>query len=160
MTDVVKLVEALATIQAALDGLPDARMVVEAPDWKYQPLNEKTALLAGWLGLDGVAPAVVETDDGPFQAYPAQFGPDFGWIMRGCKNVRSKTWNAKDLTGPWAATGADDPELNRIRAYRGGLRSDPNGWPEPYRTAFLESHPEFKWDGVTKPDTLTYWTTA
>jgi hypothetical protein len=35
---------------------------------------------------------------------------------------------------------SDAEALARVRAYKGGLNSDPNTWPEPFKTAYLESH--------------------
>ena len=86
-----------------------------------------------------------------FQTYPIQANVrDYNAIMQGATDVTGQKWavcnrgypcwNSAEMGGPFEATGPDDPELDRIRNYAGPLRSNPKMWPEPYRTAYLDSH--------------------
>jgi hypothetical protein len=77
--------------------------------------------------------------------------PDWSAICRGASDVtgekwrkysRSKKpmWNACEMDTHFTANGSDDPILDRIRNYKGPLRSDPRGWPELYRKPWFETH--------------------
>lgn len=67
---------------------------------------------------------------------------DYFHIATGAQDVSAPVWNAL-----WRTTEdrnhdvwTGETGLQRIREYAGGLRGDPNLWPEPFRTAYMETH--------------------
>lgn len=48
--------------------------------------------------------------------------------------------DADELVHKGFTAKAGSPALDRIRQYTGLLTSNPEDWPEPYRSAYLESH--------------------
>jgi len=125
--------------------------------------NPSTRFIMGWSGSKGRGIVVYRFDDGTlFQPYVASpIEADYTYISRGCSDVSGeafepymeevlKTWskrgqeraagkiyiNSRELSKPESESEA----LARIRAYSGGLRYDPEDWPEPFKTAWFESH--------------------
>jgi hypothetical protein len=113
-----------------------------------QPFTTDTWMTTGLLGYgskprqaDGYLrdprPYKVEDRDGvPFQKCGPYAGPDWYWIGAGVSDVAAPEWNKQEISH-------DDPrevKLDRIRAYKGGLRQSVNSWPATERQAYNESH--------------------
>ena len=126
--------------------------------------NPTTRFILAWGGR-GKSKGIVSytfSDGTIFQMYPASpLVADYTYISRGCSDVSGEsfepyvdlivdTWskrgqklaegtiyiNARELKVP----SSESEALARIRAYKGGLRYDPEDWPEPWKSAWFDSH--------------------
>ena len=116
----------------------------------------------GWLGIRSKGPFEYYFSDG-YKLRPYPISPmvtEWSHILRGAPDVTGfnniKYLEALYARGEWKTVQPmlnsldliyntftakeGDPALDRIREYKGPLLTDPDKWPEPYRTAYLESH--------------------
>jgi hypothetical protein len=123
-----------------------------------------TGFTSGWLGKDVRARVKVFVNGQPFIAIPgSSFIHDARAILDGCTDpsgtywqpynvVGGKTfpcWNQCEMTDSYKPT-ADDDDLDLIRNFdlsKGQLRSNPKNWPEPFKAAWFEGHPDYVFQG-------------
>jgi hypothetical protein len=121
----------------------------------------------GWLGIDMRPRIVVPLDDGLFQAMNRYYSdyialglghPDpSGGIYEQVNRIRNKRtgelegspcWNAYDQVNSFIHSDPNEKALQFVRDFdmeRYHLRSNPKGWPDPYRSAFFETHDPNDW---------------
>lgn len=122
------------------------------------------------LGLIKVAPLYTDPETGKkWRDYAPQFSSDKDWyfIATGAMDVSARVWNSfwrtkekinqlfpRQKVGPDANMTEEEyaernrVALQRLREYPGkATRSDPKSWPEPWRSAFFEGHPDWKGTG-------------
>lgn len=67
-----------------------------------------------------------------------------------------RMFNAKEMTGPWDIVDAKDPAdaavlaLQNYDLSKGSLTTNPDTWPEPYRTIFMASHTAADFDNLPR----------
>lgn len=166
-----KMLEAYDTMVAWFDKLVevggDITLAGEIP--RRQWIADDAILLA-WGGVDPRNRIVVYIDGTvPFRATTVSpFIHDTQAILNGAtdptgeywkkyniqadKNGIVKTsacWNAEEMTDAYKPTEGDD-DLDLIRNFdlsKGSLRYNPQHWPEPFRSAWFEGHPDYKFSG-------------
>ena len=121
-----------------------------------------TRFIFGWLGIKTKGPFEYEFSDGyKFIPYPiSTMVPEWSCILRGAPDVTGMNnlkyldalhargeWktpkpmlNSKDLVFTTFTAREGDPALDRIREYKGPLNSNPHDWPDPYKSAYINSH--------------------
>lgn len=126
--------------------------------------NPTTRFIMAWSGKKGFKgiPVYTFSDGKQVQLYPASpLVADYTYIGRNCSDVTGEnlepytdlireTWSARDqqrtanniyLNSREMDTPDSESEvLARIKVYEGGLRYDPEDWPEPFKSAWFESH--------------------
>lgn len=134
--------------------------------------NSDNGMISGMLGKDVRPRIVVRLPDGrPFRAGPkSPFVSDPHHILQGGRDPSGALyqpynrvlrngvlqtfpcWNLMELTDEYKPTGGDD-DLDLLRSFDtslGTLRSDPNTWQEPFRSVFLEWHPNYVFTGTAQ----------
>lgn len=121
-----------------------------------------TRFLFGWLGIRKKGPYEYLFDDGVwFRPYPiSSLTQEWSNILRGSSDVTGTKFmpyiealveagelerlvpqmNWLELKYTTFTAKEGDPSLKRIRDYDGALATKPELWPEPYKSAYLESH--------------------
>ena len=121
-----------------------------------------TRFIFAWLGIKRGGPYRYTFNDGMvLQTYPVStMTPEWSNILRGSSDVtgrkfdpylrlilgrkykegKSRCLNSVEMIYKTFTAKEGSPELDRIRDYDGPLNTNPELWPEPYRTAYLESH--------------------
>lgn len=64
------------------------------------------------------------------------------YIASGALDVTAPVWNMLWITAEGINSNQKPEGLDRLRMYDKGLRSDPRLWPEPFKSVYLESHPQ------------------
>lgn len=122
-----------------------------------------TRMIFAWLGIKRKGPFEYYFEDEKgrlttFQPYPiSPMVKEWSYILRGSSDVTglkfmpyiealndageltstSPALNGKELIHPQMTAKEGDSALMRLKMYDGNLNSDPNHWPEPYKSAYL-----------------------
>jgi len=125
-----------------------------------------TGRIFAWLGIKRKGPFEYYFKDADkrltiFQPYPiSPMVREWSYILRGSSDVTGLKFmpymealndageldstdpalNGKELIHHQMSAREGDPALMRLKLYDGNLNSDPNHWPEPYRSAYLSGH--------------------
>ena len=139
-----------------------------------QQWSPGSGVLTTWGNVDARPKIVVYIDGDPSQPFLAwgisPFMPDFMHILEGGTDpsgeywrpynivkpgdveVTEPCWNKMELTDAYKPT-KDNDDLDLIRNFdltKGQLRSSPQFWPEPFKKAWYDGHPDYVFPGVLK----------
>ena len=118
-----------------------------------EPLAERPADgIAGWeyvkTFIGGQLPHIIvrwrdpESGTVRWVDKPPQLPKSMDWyyVASGVVDVTLPVWNFLWSDAEKIDTMREEAGLQRIREYKNGLRSNPGNWPEPFRSAYLDSH--------------------
>jgi hypothetical protein len=148
--------------------------ITKAGEIPRQQWNGTSGFITGWGGKDARPRVIVYIDGNPTQPFLAwgisSFVPDFYAILEGCTDPSGEywkpynivkrgdveqtfpCWNKLEMTDSYKPTTTDD-DLALIRNFdlkKGQLRNSPIFWPEPFKKAWFEGHPDYVFPGVLK----------
>jgi hypothetical protein len=148
--------------------------ITQAGEIPRQQWNATSGILTGWGGVDARPRIHVYINGDPSEPFMAgglsPFVPDFYHILQGGTdpsgefwrpyNILKKgdveqtfpCWNKLELTDAYKPTATDD-DLALIRKFdltKGQLRNSPIFWPEPFKAAWFDGHPDYVFPGVLK----------
>jgi hypothetical protein len=149
----------------------DIRLAGEIP---RQQWNAMGGVLSGWGSVDARPRIHVYISGDPAQPFLAwnisPHIPDFLHILEGGTDPSGEywkpynfrkladveqtfpCWNKMELTDAYKPT-KDNDDLDLIRHFdlsKGQLRSSPQFWPEPFKKAWFDGHPDYVFPGVLK----------
>ena len=110
-----------------LDGIPGWEHV-------HTRIGLTKFVIVRWRDPDS---GLVRWVDKPPAVMPHQ---DWSHICEGVPDTTMPVWNFLWVNAESINNRDSEEGLQRLRDYDGGLRTDPEYWPEPYRTIYLESH--------------------
>lgn len=105
-------------------------------DPEREPFDGSSWFRTAYLGVDSrpFKPMVIDGVEYR-RTTPQAIGADYYWIGKGVMDLSDEDmW----VFEPGDLNPSMEVQLDRIRRYEGGLLSDPESWPEPYRSAWLD----------------------
>lgn len=105
-------------------------------DPERQPFTAMTWMRTAMQQVDRRPYKVTMVDGKPFRkTSPAMPGVDYHWIGLGVSDPTAEWWNAEEID----YHTPHEKRLERLAAYQGEVRDNPNNWPPSYRDIWFST---------------------